>query len=283
MQIARSRILFFRRNASASSRETSNFKILRPLQALHFYGAGGIIAFGWALSHWHQFNADHYLPLWLAGALAIYNLDRLKIDPADAFNTPERLRQYASLRKAGIVITLLSALAILAIPAYLRDWSLFFLALIGGLLVLNYSVPLLGFRFKAVPFIKTVFPPTLLTAAYFAPPILEQQGTLASFLPGIAWTWCVLLFNMILCDRRDIEGDQATGIATLPVLLGPVWTSRLLILLLGLIVALSPSHGWPVALYGAGLLRALQKPRPEAFYEWWVEGILFVPALFLLL
>jgi hypothetical protein len=31
--------------------------------------------------------------------------------------------------------------------------------------------------------------------------------------------------------------------------------------------------------YLAGLLLALRRPRTEAFYEWWVEGLLFLPAL----
>jgi hypothetical protein len=31
-------------------------------------------------------------------------------------------------------------------------------------------------------------------------------------------------------------------------------------------------------LYLGGLLIAVRKPRSERFYEWWVEGILFLPA-----
>jgi len=295
MQLSVSRTSFSRRNTKGTSRETSEFqnrssqtppheqsRFFRNLHALHFYGAFGIVAFGWALSRFLNFDCHHYLPIWLAGALAIYNLDRLIIDPADALNTPERSRHYAPLRKMGTLIVAISTGAIFFIPIFRRDWPLFLFVLIGGFFSLNYSVPLIGFRFKDIPFVKTLFPPSLLTAAYFVPPLLELRAFPATFLPAIAWTWCVLLFNMILCDQRDLKGDRAAGIRTLPVLLGPGPTSRVLFLLLVLMTTLGPGKSWLIAIYGGGLLLALRKPRNEAFYEWWVEGILFIPALTLL-
>ncbi|MEI8339994.1 MAG: UbiA family prenyltransferase [Verrucomicrobiota bacterium] len=292
MQLAVLRTSFSRRNAATTSRETSDFqegggqkspagrpRFFETLQALHFYGSAGIVAFGWALSRLLHFNCDRYLLLWLAGALCLYNLDRLKIDPADAINTPDRARRCAQLRKAGTVISIVSAGIILTLPVLLRDWPLFFLTLAGGFVCLNYSMPILGFRFKDLPLVKTLFPPTILTAAYFMPPIIEQQLSIGLILPAIAWAWCVLLFNMILCDLRDLEGDRATGIRTLPVLLGRPLTFLTLILLLAITGALAVSNGWVPAglLYCGGLLVALRKPRCEAFYEWWVEGMLFIP------
>ena len=65
---------------------------LRPVHALHIYGAVGIAVFGWSLGRWAGFASGRLLPLWLAGALVVYNLDRLKRDPADCVNTPERVR-----------------------------------------------------------------------------------------------------------------------------------------------------------------------------------------------
>ena len=90
---------------------------------------------------------------------------------------------------------------------------------------------------------------------------------------------------MILCDLRDLEGDRATGIRTLPVLLGPAKTFRALVALLAVTGSLALANGWLPAgvLYCAGLLVALRKPQSEAFYEWWVEGMLFVPAVIYML
>ena len=208
------------------------------------------MAFGWALSRILHFDASHFLPLWMGGALSIYNLDRLKTDPTDALNTPDRARHYAPLRSAGMIIVILSSGMVFAIPLVIGDRPLFLLVLLGSLISLNYSVPL-----------------------------LERHAISAQFIPVIFWTWCVLLFNMILCDQRDLEGDRTAGVRTLPLMLGPALTTRLLFLLLALIAGLAPGSNWLVALYGGALMLALKKPRAESFYEWWVEGILFIPAL----
>ena len=103
------------------------------------------------------------------------------------------------------------------------------------------------------------------------------------------------MFNMILCDLRDLAGDRACGIRSLPVVLGEKETLRLLA---GLLVAIetlavaefihAPARhqaAWGVIcalgpVYLGGLLVAVwRRPRSERFYEWGVEGMLFLPAV----
>ncbi len=269
--------------------------IVRALHALHIYGTAGIVALGWTLGQLLGFRCGTYMPLWLAGALFVYNIDRLKRDPADAINTPRRLEETARLRKLSVAIAAVAGVALLAIPIFTRDWLMLALAVAGGFVCLSYSIPFVSFRLKDVPFLKTFFAPTLLAAACLVPPLLQQGLSVrpAHYAAASAWTWCILLFNMILCDLRDIDGDRASGTLSIPVFLGPVATQRWLVLLLAVIAGLScaavatapdASSGvwkWIAALspiYLAGLLVALRRPRPEDFYEWWVEGILFVPA-----
>jgi 4-hydroxybenzoate polyprenyltransferase len=102
------------------------------------------------------------------------------------------------------------------------------------------------------------------------------------------------MFNMILCDLRDRAGDHACGIRSLPVVLGDKGTRRLLIALLGGIEVLALS-AWMLAsgarrttwaimcllgpIYLGSLLLAVRRPRSERFYEWVVEGMLFLPAV----
>jgi 4-hydroxybenzoate polyprenyltransferase len=98
---------------------------------------------------------------------------------------------------------------------------------------------------------------------------------------------------MILCDLRDLNGDRRTGIRSLPVLLGEKRTRTLLAALLTIVTALTLTmlahaparHALasrfadlvtPLAL--GALLFATRTPRSERFYEWAVEGLLFVPA-----
>src|SRR5439155_21635711 len=90
-------------------------------------------------------------------------------------------------------------------------------------------------------------------------------------------------FNMILCDLRDLAGDRAHGIKSLPALLGESATMRALWLLVVLQFLLAIKQ-WPLlasisALYLSALLLTLRKPRGEKFYAWFVEGILFLPAV----
>jgi|GEM_PF-881067 len=266
------------------------------LQTLSIYGAIGITSFGWALSRLLHFECSRYVPLWFCSALFIYNVDRLKTDPADLINIPSRRHSAEKLRGISRAIAAISAAALVLVPVLERDWLMLLLTTGGAVVCVNYSVPLLGFRFKDVPYLKSFFAPTLVTASFVVPPLLQQPGgsSPAFYTTVAAWTWCVTMFNMVLCDLRDIEGDANTGIRSLPVAIGFRRTIFVLVALLVFGVACSiaalPLCGagmvafWFFAslampFYLAGLLVALRRPVTEGFYEWWVEGILLVPAL----
>jgi 4-hydroxybenzoate polyprenyltransferase len=267
----------------------------RTLQALSIYGALGIASFGWALSRLLHFEGVRYEPLWLFSALFIYNVDRLKADPADSINTPLRLKSTSGLRQMNRAVAALSAMGLVAAPLLERDWLMLLLTTAGSVFCINYSVPLLGFRFKDVPLLKTFFAPALVTGAFLIPPLLEQplRASVACYALASLWTLCVTLFNMVLCDLRDIEGDATTGVRSLPVALGRRGTQAMLAGLLaaattaslGVFLTCDSTTAMAWALisifapaYLGGLLFAARNPMPEAFYEWWVEGILLLPA-----
>src|ERR1043166_9012353 len=96
--------------------ERAVWQTLRAIHALQLYGAAGVAAFGWGLSKMLGFSCEKYAPLWFAGALLVYNLDRLKLDPADALNTPERLNQHNRSRAASLALAIASALLLIALP-----------------------------------------------------------------------------------------------------------------------------------------------------------------------
>lgn len=280
----------------ASHLDTLRPGLIAPLHALCFYVAAGITSFGWALCRLLGWDATPWMPLWFCAALMIYNADRLRHDPADALNIPQRDATSARLRRCSLAILATSAATLLALPILRRDWLTLALVLGGTLVCLNYSVPLFGFRFKDVPLLKTLFAPTIVAAAVIGLPLLHE-GPAADFtdfaLTGLR-AWLFLLFNMILCDLRDLDGDRRTGIRSLPVWLGEKRTRLLLIaLLLGIealsLAALAFAPAPHVAvwrrtcivgpLYLGGLLLAVRAPRSERFYEWAVEGMLFLPAI----
>lgn len=277
------------------------------IHALSLYGAAGIAAFGWAMAWLMGVDAGRWLPLWFCAALVIYNADRIRRDPADVLNVPARAAASARLRTVGGVTLGLAALVLVGLPAWRRDWLTLALVLGGSVVCLGYSIPVLGVRWKDVPLVKTLFAPTIVTAAIFG---LIFRGEI-SIVPGVAtlpqggdlfrllhrltflvpWAWCYLLFNMVLCDLRDLAGDRQCGIRSIPVVWGERGARGLLwaLAVMGqamLVVLLAGDDPAAVVLtfvslitgcYQAWLLHATRRPRSERFYEWAVEGMLFLP------
>jgi 4-hydroxybenzoate polyprenyltransferase len=266
------------------------------LHTLHLYGAAAVAAFGWGVCRSLDWNPAPWLPLWFCGALLIFNADRLRTDPADAANVPQRVMAMHRLRGWSVLSVALAASFLLAIPLLRRDWITLALVLGGSLVCLSYSYPLLGWRLKDVPLLKTFFAPTIVFAAIVALPWLHEgpPANRAFFALAAVRAWGLLLFNMILCDLRDVEGDLKFGTLSLPAALGAPRTRWLLGALIVAIEILSmaalpivpPAHlaQWRLLaiaapLYLGGLLAAVRQPRSERFYEWFVEGMFFLPAI----
>ena len=268
----------------------------KAVQSLSLYGAAGIASYGWALGRLLHFSSRPYLPLWAAGALFVYNMDRLKTDPSDAINTPLRKSRCSRLRPVVAGLAALAACALVVLPILARDWIALALTAGGAVVCLGYSVPLLGFRLKDVPLLKTFFAPALVAASYFILPLprVGMPRHPAYYLLAAGWTSVFLLFNMMLCDLRDVDGDRRMRTLSLPVVIGAAWTLRALVgllAILGLLTWATASEatrgnaplwyalGAASVLYLGGLWFGARKPRPEFFYEWWVEGMLFLPCL----
>ena len=278
------------------------------LHALSLYGAAGLAAFGWGIG-WFFVSAESWLPLWFCAALLIYNADRLRRDPADALNVPARTAASARLRTAGFVTLILAALVLVGLPVWRHDWLTLGLVIGGAIISLGYSIPILGFRWKDVPLVKTLFAPAVVTAAVFglvifvdapghpsALHIHHGSGVFDLFFASVClvpWAFCHLLFNMLLCDLRDRVGDAQCGIRSIPVVWGEKGARRLLWglavtgqVILALLLRSQVLEQMPIALlslltglYQACLLLATRRPRSERFYEWAVEGLLYLPAL----
>ncbi len=268
------------------------------LHTLQLYGAAGIVAFGWAMCVLCGWDALPWMPLWFCSALLVYNIDRLRRDPADAHNTPLRAASAERLRSVSKTLATLAALVLIALPVWRRDWLTLGLVLGGAFVSVQYSVPLLGLRLKDVPFLKSFIAPSMVAAAVFGLPWLHAGGRPGALL-AVVWAWSYLEFNMILCDLRDIDGDRQHGVASLPVRLGVSGTRWVLF---GLVIAtvivaaintyltlgstpteLCRGTTWLlfsllIPTLALRLLFASYRPQTEQFYERYVEGLLFLPA-----
>ncbi len=280
-------------------------EIETALHALSLYGAAGLAAFGWAMGWLINLPSAEWLPLWFCAALLIYNADRLRRDPADALNVPARTAATKRLRTASTVAAALATLVLIGLPVWRRDWLTLTLIIGGSIVSLGYSIPIFGFRWKDVPFLKTLFAPAIIALAVFYP-VLSALNSAFYFLDAIkglglvnglpslaAWSFLYLLFNMLLCDLRDRAGDAQCGVRSIPVVFGEKGARRMLWALAvvgqALLVSLIHAHrigARPLAflalfsgLHQACLLHATRRPRSERFYEWAVEGLLYVPAV----
>jgi hypothetical protein len=190
------------------------------MHALHVYGGVGIAVFGWSLGRWAGFDSGPLLPLWLAGALLVYNLDRLKRDPADWVNTPERVSAHGTLRAWSWLLAGLGAVVLLAWPLWTGDAGILVLIGVALPLSLSYSFPFLGHRLKDVPVVKTLFAPLVVLAAVLGPPVLLQGlAVTRALLLAAGWSWTLLMFNMVLCDLRIDRGRH--GMRGCPWMAGP--------------------------------------------------------------
>jgi 4-hydroxybenzoate polyprenyltransferase len=191
---------------------------------------------------------------------AVYSLDRATGLDADDRTHPERARfarLHAGRMRASAGVAYVLALALAAGQGGRAVAA----ALLPLAAVLVYSFPFLppaiarrtGFRrLKEVLGVKNVHvaatlaaTPTLLVVAVAGPPASWGPFVAAgAFLFG---RWAV---NVLLFDLRDEAGDRANGLRTVPVLLGPARTLRLLQganLLLAAGVLAVPLLGWASA------------------------------------
>ncbi len=253
------------------------------------------------------------LPLALAPLLSvflvffsIYTLDRVAAEPeTDAINHPER-EEFAR-RHARLLLGL-------AIAAYLGALLLSLAGGVGRLLVmllplaavLVYSFPViprplarrLGFRrLKELLVIKN-----MLVAGTFATTLtlasLSSKAPPARGLLAVLWSFFFVRFfiNSTVFDMRDEHGDRLHGVRTLPVVLGPARTRRLLQGLnlgLGILLVALPALGLaPLALgsltvgtpLAAWYLQRTAEPGPLHFLcDVVVDGELYVAGLAFLL
>jgi hypothetical protein len=80
---------------------------------LELVGATVVTSLGWAACRILQIDSLPSAPLWFAGYLLVYNLDRLYPDPADVVNIPIRSRKAPELRAARIGVAFLSVAVLL--------------------------------------------------------------------------------------------------------------------------------------------------------------------------
>lgn len=241
----------------------------------HAYRAHVVLLFGALLAlHLAYFRVDllENLPVviafisLLAGA---YVANRYFDIAEDRITQPEEARGDTGVLITSAVLFTGPLILLLA----LRQPALPYLVV--ALLCIAYSSPLpfLAVRVKEVPIVKNVYAAfvwhliVLVVVAAYALPEHTLLGALA-VAPGLFF---VVWFFELIWDVRDVEGDRATGVHTVPVLFGLTITKIALLGLLLLwwfVVDLPANPLFLVNLAYLALAAALIRPGyPRMFYH----------------
>jgi 4-hydroxybenzoate polyprenyltransferase len=218
--------------------------IFQILYLLELVGAAVVTSLGWIVCRILQVDPHASAPLWFAGYLFVYNLDRLYRDPADQINIPIRSRESEHLRPFRIGLCVLSGVTLVLWPALTGHWQLILPIALASAILQFYSRPIpgIGFRFKDLPYIKSVLAPLVIAGILVVWPCIEN-GKSFRLKECLIFIWCMLILaiNALVFDYRDIEGDAVVGTATIPVRLGQ---RNSIYLLAVLALALVGVSGW---------------------------------------
>lgn len=156
---------------------------------------------------------------------AVYNLNRKTDEDEDAVNHTERYsftKKYETILFRSAIIAFLLAISLSALQG---SGSLLItsIPLVAGVV---YSVPLFPARFgfrrlKEVPFMKSLIVAFSWTLPAMLLPICHA-GLSAGVAAGIVGVFFLVqtFTNTVVYDIRDVEGDAASGIRTIPTIFG---------------------------------------------------------------
>jgi 4-hydroxybenzoate polyprenyltransferase len=162
-------------------------------------------------------------------AFGIYASNKL-VDDEDAVNAPDRARFVDRYRREMTVATAAAIVLGLALAATAGPVALA-LTLLPGVAAVAYSVslPVTDRRLKDVLGVSTLLVSVAWALPTVALPIVWANGTFTS-TAGVAFTFYVAQTAVAFEVRnvRDIDGDRAEGVDTVPVVFGVPATRRLL-------------------------------------------------------
>lgn len=254
---------------------------IEAFESLFFYGASGIVALGYYINSVASAAVGYYPILWFCGGLLVYNVDRFIPDPADRINAPRR----AHLAKTRLVIIGAALLALLLAPILHGDWVTLGAVTVGLVGAPFYSVAIPGFRrrVKEFPLCKAVAPPLIILLTLTIP-IWNTPSTIGmnkkAIFVGIQ-LFIGLIINVLLFDHHDRTGDRTTGVTTFANQMQPELFFKFTIVLwmIGFVGwLLVPSlETIALSMYILVLIVACKSGQSRRFYQWAVDGLLFVP------
>jgi 4-hydroxybenzoate polyprenyltransferase len=183
---------------------------------------------------------------------SVYNLNRKTDEAEDALNHEHRFRITKKFERQFFIAALGAYLIALSIAAFygIIAFCVVSIPFISGIF---YSVPVLpkwcGYRrLKEIPVMKNIVVSMSWALSFALVPVYLSASTpnTASMIV-FSFIFCWTFVASVLPDIRDRSGDSATGVATIPVLVG-VERSRVIL------TAINISAGAIILLLGAKVI-----------------------------
>lgn len=187
---------------------------------------------------------------------AIYSVDKVSGSKEDLLNIPER----AALAKYPIkqlsALSYMAAILLVALTDFWKLPSVLFIGLAG----IIYTVRIRGTRPKDITCVKNLIVASSIAICYAD----QIEGPIQLYVLA----FLVIFVDTVLFDLRDIIGDSAMGVRTLPVVFGRGPILVLLFVIDIIIYTLSPS----ISIYGAFLIIYFRKERSSLHYDLLIDA-----------
>jgi 4-hydroxybenzoate polyprenyltransferase len=169
--------------------------------------------------------SNHIAAVMFLIVFSVYNLNRKTDEAEDALNHERRFRITKKYERHFFIAALGAYLIALTIAAFhsITAVCVVTIPLVSGIF---YSVPILpkwcGYhRLKEIPVMKNLVVSVSWALAFSLVPVyLGASAPGASSMVVFLFIFCWTFVASVLPDIRDRSGDFATGVATIPVLLG---------------------------------------------------------------
>ena len=194
---------------------------------------------------------------------SVYSLDKLSNIKEDSISLPERAGFISNYSKLFTYATVASYIVALTLTLLINTLA-FYVILFPLCMGLIYSIKISNFRLKDIPALKNIsIAVSWAVVGTFLPLAVSFEFlTLVALIFYFVFIKCFI--NTVLFDIRDIEGDSANGVRTIPVIFGVNKTKNLLLVLNSTLIA------WIMISYSQGFFHQyLFVLMFSIFYGYW--------------
>ena len=170
----------------------------------------------------------------------IYSINKLTDIKEDAINRPDRVDFLKGRERHIGAYSIFSLLISAALAYHIEQTALLilFVPFIANCVYSSKVHPALP-RLKDIPCVKNIVVGlSWALVCTLMPAVTLEEAQLPSVALVIYLMFIKDFINSTLCDLKDVNGDRVSGVKTIPVILGPQKTRRILMILNSLLLPL---------------------------------------------